>query len=150
MSFLASMPAAPAALMAALLTVATGLALGPPVAAALPSTVAAQDGGAEQGAAEALTPPANDAELGSFVNAFVRLIGVQHGYLMLMQGEDDSSRLEQLRASAMQDMTAAVQKDGMSIDRYNQIAGALRTDTELQGRVEAMLEQLAQSADGER
>lgn len=86
----------------------------------------------------------NDGELSSFVAAFVRLMGVQHGYMMLMQDEQDPARLEQMKQSAVVDMTQAVEKDGLSIDRYNQIALAVRDDPELQGRVETILQQLAE------
>jgi hypothetical protein len=96
------------------------------------------------------TPPAvsgetpNDGELSNFVAAFVRLMGVQHGYIMLMQDEQDPAKLEQMKQSAVADMTQAVEKDGLSVDRYNQIALAVRDDPELQGKVETILQQLAE------
>jgi hypothetical protein len=85
----------------------------------------------------------DDRELTSFVSAFVRLMGVQHGYMMLISQEPDPMRVEQLKAQAVTDMEDAIQQDGMSVDRYNTIALAIREDPALQGRVEGILQQLA-------
>ncbi|MDA8232983.1 MAG: DUF4168 domain-containing protein [Magnetospirillum sp.] len=97
----------------------------------------------------ALDPPPDDHELQNFVTAFVRLIGVQHGYMMMMEGEDDPVRLAEMKRHAVEDMTAAVQKDGMSVARYNAIAQALQNDRKLQGRVEAILHQMADKPDAD-
>jgi hypothetical protein len=85
-----------------------------------------------------------DGELNNFVAAFVRMIGVQHGYMMLLQNEPDPTKAEELKASALSAMEEAIQQDGLTIDRYNQIATAVRDDPELQGRVEGILQQLAE------
>ncbi|MGE5546649.1 MAG: DUF4168 domain-containing protein [Solirubrobacterales bacterium] len=94
-------------------------------------------------AGQALEPSPDDGELANFVAAFVRLIGVQHGYMMMIQQESDPSRVDELTKLAVADMEAAVKQDGMSIDRYNQIALAVREDPGLQDRVQGILEQLA-------
>lgn len=120
----------PAALVAAILALAA-------------PAVAAPEGGPTPPAAAQTRP--DDRELSNFVAAFVRLIGVQHGYMMLVQQEEDPSRLEAMKAQAMVDMTEAIERDGLSIDRYNQIAVAVRDDPQLQGRVETMLQQLAEN-----
>ena len=91
----------------------------------------------------------NDGELTNFVAAFVRLIGVQHGYMMMMQDEEDPNRLENIKQSAISDMTAAVEQDGLTVDRYNEIALAVRDNPELQGKVETMLQQLASDPSAE-
>lgn len=96
-------------------------------------------------AAESAAPKPDDGELSNFVAAFVRLMGVQHGYMMLMQDEQDPAKLEQIKNSAVADMTEAVEQDGLSVDRYNQIALAVRDSPELQGRVETILQQLAET-----
>lgn len=101
----------------------------------------ARDTPSIDGSTEAAQP--NDRELGNFVSAFVRLVGVHHGYLLLMRDEDDPGKLAQLRRSAVSDMKAAVEHDGLSIARYNQIAMAVRSNPDLQGRVEGILQQLA-------
>lgn len=97
----------------------------------------------QQQQGQALETRPGDGELSTFVAAFVRLIGVQHGYMVLMQDEQDPSRLEEMKRDAVTDMTAAVERDGLSVDRYNQIALAVRDDPDLQGRVEAILQQMA-------
>lgn len=92
----------------------------------------------------------NDNELSNFVAAFVRLIGVQHGYMMKFQDEQDPRRLERLKHAALSDMTAAVEQDGLSIGRYNEIALAVRENPDLQGRVEEILSQLASDPSAEQ
>ncbi|MBC7953713.1 MAG: DUF4168 domain-containing protein [Rhodospirillaceae bacterium] len=92
----------------------------------------------------------DDGELSNFVAAFVRLIGVQHGYMMMLQDEQDPKRLESIKRNALDDMTAAVEQDGLSVDRYNHIALAVREDPNLQGRVEAILQQLASDPSAEQ
>ncbi|MBC7906584.1 MAG: DUF4168 domain-containing protein [Rhodospirillaceae bacterium] len=92
----------------------------------------------------------DDGELSNFVAAFVRLIGVQHGYMMIMQDEEDPNRLESIKRDALDDMTTAVEQDGLSVDRYNEIALAVRDDPNLQGRVEAILQQLASDPSAEQ
>jgi hypothetical protein len=98
---------------------------------------------------EALGPPPSDRELVDFVSAFVRLIGVQHGYMMLLQEEPDPDTANDLKEQAVADMEAAIQQDGMTVDRYNSIALAVREDPELQGRVEGIIEQMAAESPGE-
>ncbi|MBI5163674.1 MAG: DUF4168 domain-containing protein [Magnetospirillum sp.] len=89
----------------------------------------------------------DDRELSDFVAALVRLIGVQHGYMMMIQAEPDPGRAEAMKRQAVEDMTAAVERDGLSVDRYNAIAIAVKDSPELQGRVEAILQQMASNPD---
>lgn len=128
-------PALPAALVAAILALAA------------PAAAATDQGQAPPAAPQEQTegPRPDDRELSDFVAAFVRLMGVQHGYMMLMQDEQDPARLEEMKQSAVTDMTQAVEKDGLTVDRYNQIALAVRDDPDLQGRVETILQQLAEA-----
>jgi hypothetical protein len=109
---------------------------------------ARQSPAVEQGVAPDALP--DDGELSNFVAAFVRLIGVQHGYMVMMQDEQDPNRLESIKRNALDDMTAAVEQDGLSVDRYNEIALAVRDDPELQTRVETILEQLASDPSAEQ
>ncbi|MEW5726220.1 MAG: DUF4168 domain-containing protein [Pseudomonadota bacterium] len=118
------------------LLVAFGLALAAPA----PAVAAAPE---DQAPAAALDPVPDDRELVDFVSAFVRLMGVQHGYMMLISQEPDPMRVEELKAQAVEDMEEAIQQDGMSVDRYNTIALAIREDPGLQGRVEGIIEQMA-------
>lgn len=125
-----------------------GLDSGAAGAAAEPGRIPVQDLQAppsQTPPSQALDPAPDDAELGRFVSAFMRLIGVQHGYMMMMQAEPDPQRREAIRAGAYDHMRAAVQRDGMQVERYDSIATALRSDPDLQGRVQTIIEQLAQA-----
>lgn len=138
------MPFSPSA---ALVALAIAFAV-PPAMAAVEPTPAQQREDALQGQAPEAVP--DDGELSNFVAAFVRLIGVQHGYMMMLQDEQDPSRLESIKRDALDDMTAAVEQDGLSVDRYNEIALAVRDDPALQGRVESILQQLASDPSAEQ
>jgi len=131
-------------LSAALVALSVAFAA-PAVAAGADPTRAITAAGEDQ----VLEEQPNDGELTNFVAAFVRLIGVQHGYMMMMQDEEDPSRLESIKQNAINDMTAAVEQDGLTVDRYNQIALAVRDNPDLQGKVETMLQQLASDPDAE-
>lgn len=127
-------------LSAAVLAVA--LALSGPAAAALePSSPQMQ---AEQVAAP------DDGELSAFVAAFLRLIGVQHGYMMLMRDENDPAKLREIKQSALTDMKSAVERDGLTVDRYNQIALSVRDDPAVRSRVEGLLQQMASDPSGDQ
>ncbi len=93
-------------------------------------------------------PPSN-TELADFVSTFMRLTGVRHGYLLMLRDEEDPARVEGIKQNAISDMTAVVEMNGLTIDRYNQIALAVRHDPTLQTRVEEILQQLAASPEEE-
>lgn len=124
-------------LAAAILTVA--LAAAGPAAADLTPSPPAQ--------AEETAP--DDGELSAFVAAFLRLVGVQHGYMMLLRHENDPARLREIKQSAMVDMKSAVERDGLTVDRYNQIALSVRDDPSVRQRVEGLLQQMAADPSGE-
>ena len=89
----------------------------------------------------------DDRELTNFVSAFVRLIGVQHGYMMMMNDESDPERLAEMKRHAVEDMVSAVEKNGLSVERYNAIVIALKQDPEMQDRVASILHQMANTPD---
>ena len=135
----------------ALMTAAFAAFAAPAVAASLPQATAdepaTRNAPGQAPDQQTLTPPPDDTELGNFVAAFVRLVGVQHGYMVMMQNEADPSKVEEMKRHAMEDMTNAVQSQGMTIERYNAIATALESDPGLQNRVEAILRQMAAAPD---
>lgn len=91
----------------------------------------------------------DDGELSAFVAAFLRLIGVQHGYMMLLRHENDPARLQEIKQSALVDMKSAVERDGLTVDRYNQIALTVRDDPTVRQRVEGLLQQMAADPSGD-
>jgi len=110
------------------------------LAVATPVVAAVDDAGplAQQ---QAATP--DDSELSAFVAAFLSLVGVQHGYMMMLRDEEDPARLEEIKQSAMTDMKSAVEQDGLTVDRYNQIALSVRDDPALRDKVQTLLQQMA-------
>jgi len=130
-----TIPALPACLLA------LGLAfVAMPTAAAPGDSPSAEQGDDQKGR---LDPAPSDGELTSFVSALLRLVGVEHGYMMMIQGENDPEQVEEMKRAAIDDMTSAIEEDGLSLERYNAIATAMKTDSRLQSRVETILHQLA-------
>lgn len=118
-------------------------------ALAAPAVAAVEDSPSAPSADSGSANP-DDGELSAFVAAFLRMIGVQHGYMMMMRDENDPARLEEIKQSALADMKSAVEKDGLTVERYNQIALSVRDDPSLRDRIEGMLQQLAAEPDGEQ
>ncbi|MGE5478688.1 MAG: DUF4168 domain-containing protein [Bacteroidales bacterium] len=116
------------------------------LALALPSPVLAAREPDRAASVEQAAP--DDGELSAFVAAFLRLVGVQHGYMMLMRDENDPAKMEQIKQSALADMKNAVERDGLSISRYNQIALSVRDDPGVRSRVEGLLQQMAADPSG--
>lgn len=117
------------------------------LAVAAPAFAAVEDSGpAPQ--AQAPTASPDDGELNAFVAAFVRLVGVQHGYMLMLRDENDPSRVEEIKQSALTDMKSAVEQDGLTVDRYNQIALSVRDDPSIRDKVETMLQQMAADPSG--
>lgn len=125
---------------------ALALALPGPAAATLDPSSREQPSGER---ADRTAAP-DDGELSAFVAAFMRLVGVQHGYMMLLRDESDPARLQEIKQSAMADMKNAVEQDGLTVDRYNQIAISVRDDPSVRDRVEGLLQQLANDPSGDQ
>jgi hypothetical protein len=117
------------------------------LALALPSPAFAAREPDRAGITEQAAP--DDGELSAFVAAFLRLVGVQHGYMMLMRDENDPAKMEQIKQSALADMKNAVERDGLSVSRYNQIALSVRDDPGVRSRVEGLLQQMAADPSGD-
>ena len=134
-----TVPALPACLLA------LGLAFTALPVVAAPGDSPPAEQGDDQGARDPgrLDPAPSDGELTSFVSALLRLVGVEHGYMMMIQGENDPERVDEMKRAAIDDMTSAIEEDGLSLERYNAIATAMKTDSRLQSRVETILHQLA-------
>ncbi len=141
------LPSLPALMTAAFTAFAPPAAMAASLPLPLADDSATQTTPGENPAQQPLTPPPDDAELGHFVAAFVKLVGVQHGYMVMMENESDPAKVEEMKHHALEDMTNAVQSQGMTVARYNAIATALETDPDLQTRVESILRQMAAAPD---
>ena len=100
--------------------------------------------GAPLALAQAQTAPSDhatsysDAELKSFAAAAVEVHRINSSYLpkMAEAAPDEQQRLEQ---QAVRETTAAVEKQGLTSDRYDEILNAAQTQTEVARKVEQYL-----------
>jgi uncharacterized protein DUF4168 len=86
----------------------------------------------------AQSPQYSEAELKSFAAAAVEVHRINSGYLpkMAEAAPDEQKVLEQ---QALRETTAAVEKQGLTSDRYDQILNAAQTQTEVAQKVEQYL-----------
>ena len=81
----------------------------------------------------------SDAKLESFVEAAVQIESLREQYDPQIKAADNPEKAEVLRTQAMTKMQSAVdQTPGISLDEYNEIVTAARTDPSLSERVDTM------------
>jgi hypothetical protein len=85
-----------------------------------------------------LATPYSEAELKSFAAAAVEVHRINSSYLPKMADAtpDEQHQLEQ---QALRETTAAVEKQGLSSDRYDQILNAAQTQADVAKKVEQYL-----------
>jgi hypothetical protein len=118
-------------LMVALL-VAASLSLGGAMGASvMPAQAQAQDS-------------YSDEKLKSFAEAAVKLIGIRSEYRNQMGEASNDQERQQLQQQTNQRMAQAVEgTDGISIDEYNEIAQASRTNQQLAQRINTYIQEAA-------
>lgn len=85
----------------------------------------------------------NDNEIRAFTAAATEVQQVKQRWIPKLQaaarqGPDAQQTTQQ---QAMQEMTQVVQKNGLSVDKYNQIADLAESDPEVQRRVENQMQE---------
>jgi hypothetical protein len=87
----------------------------------------------------------NDEQLRSFAEAAVKLTEIRSEYQSQMGNAQSDEERAQLQQQTNQRMAQAVQNtDGISIEEYNQIASASRTDENLAEQINTYIEEAAQ------
>lgn len=115
-----------------------------------PLPLLAQQVPTEPPAPEELAPPPSDAsaplpvedkKLDQFADAFVVVESIQREALEQLQQETDQQKVEQVKAKAESDAIAAVEKVGLPLVEFNQIAQQMMTDLALREKVAARVAQ---------
>ena len=87
----------------------------------------------------------NDEQLRSFAEAAVKLTEIRSEYQSQMGNAQSDEERAQLQQQTNQRMAQAVENtDGISIEEYNQIASASRTDENLAEQINTYIEEAAQ------
>lgn len=82
-----------------------------------------------------------DAKLDQFADALIVVQEIQRTAMQRVEQEPDAKKAEQLKAQAESEAVAAVEKTGLPIVEFNQIAQAIQTDLALRNQVVARLAQ---------
>lgn len=104
---------------------------------AMPLSVQAQAAGEQPPAAEAGGGANIDGQTKEkFVAAYVEIRDVQQEYTEKLQNVDDEGKARELQQQAQAEMVGIVEDNGMSVEEYNQLVGAISNDPELRKEIE--------------
>lgn len=98
---------------------------------------------AGEGAGGASASSYGDSELKSFAAAAVRVHRISDTYVQKMGEAKSVQEKQQLERRASGEMAEAVKNEGLTIDKYQDIADRLPTDPDLVERVRQKLDEVA-------
>lgn len=78
----------------------------------------------------------SDEKLASFAEAQEKVDSISQDFQRKMQNTEDASEMSEMRQQVNQQMVAAVRDAGLDPAEYNEIARAVRSDPELEKKVE--------------
>ena len=124
--------------LAALALVAGLVAAPAAFAEQAPATMQLAQDEQQQPAQPAIQP--DEEQLDSFVVATLRIIDIQQQAQQQMEAAEPEQQ-EQVRAQALQEIVAAVENEGLSVDEYNGIVQQVENDPELGQTVQQRIQE---------
>jgi Domain of unknown function (DUF4168) len=109
------------------------------VAPAQTTTPASSISSDEVTASAQKTSPPTDAELKSFAGAVVEVHRINDSYIPKLEAADTADEEQKLEAAALREMVQAVEKEGLSVEKYEQLLTQAQTDRELVHRLKRPL-----------
>ena len=85
------------------------------------------------------TNPYSDAELKSFAGAVVEVHRINDSYIPKLQAANTPDEEQQLEAAALHEMVQAVEKEGISVERYEEILTQAQTNRDIAHRLKRPL-----------
>ncbi|WP_110619743.1 DUF4168 domain-containing protein [Thioalkalivibrio sp. ALE21] len=82
----------------------------------------------------------SDEDIDTFVEAFVGVQEVREDFSQRLQEAEDETEAQQMQQEAQDEMVAAVEDAGMTVEEYNEVAMALQNDPELMQEVQQQAE----------
>ncbi|OOC10248.1 DUF4168 domain-containing protein [Thioalkalivibrio halophilus] len=82
----------------------------------------------------------SDEDIDTFVEAFVGVQEVREDFSQRLQEAEDETQAQQMQQEAQDEMVAAVEDAGMTVEEYNEVAMALQNDPELMQEVQQQAE----------
>ena len=83
--------------------------------------------------------PPTDAELKSFAGAVVEVHRINDAYIPRLEAASTSDEEKKLEAAALREMVEAVEKEGLSVEKYEQILTQAQTDRDIVYRLKRPL-----------
>lgn len=118
------------------------------LALGLAAPAAAQD---QEQAPQAQPPAAediSDQQLEQFAEAALAVNEIGRKYASELQGAEDESAAQDIRAQAQEEMMQAVEDEGLSVEEYNAIYAAAENDQEINSAIQALLQEKQQGQQG--
>jgi Domain of unknown function (DUF4168) len=85
--------------------------------------------------------PIEDKKIEQFADAYLAVQSIQQKAASQLQTTTDAAQADQVKAEAEDQMIAAVEKTGLKVEEFNQIAQTMAQDTETRSRVAAKLQE---------
>lgn len=82
-------------------------------------------------------PSIDQATIEKFADAYVAVQSIQHKVASDLQKTTDPSEADKVKSSAQTDMIAAVERSGLQVEEFNQIAQSMAADNNIRSRVAA-------------
>jgi hypothetical protein len=83
--------------------------------------------------------PYSDAELKSFAGAVVEVHRINDAYIPKLQAASTTDEEQQLEAAALHEMVQAVEKEGISVEKYEEILTKAQTNLDIAHRLKRPL-----------
>lgn len=99
-------------------------------------------------APDAKAPPAAtvpDAKIDQFATAYVAVQSIQAQASQQLAATTDTKKADDLKANAESQMIKAVEKSGLQVDEFNQIASLMASDLTLRNKVLEKVQQRSKS-----
>jgi GTP1/Obg family GTP-binding protein len=81
-------------------------------------------------------------EIASFAKAQNQVVKIQQEYRAKLSGIDDPAQQQPIVQEMNGRLVAAVQQEGLSVERYNEISNAAQSDPALQQRISQLMENM--------
>ena len=97
-------------------------------------------------AAQGNSPQISDKELAAFARAYAQVQQIRSQYEPSLQKTKDARESERLQQEANAKLKRTLDKQGLSVDRYNKIYAAVNANEELRRKALKMVEQERRSS----
>jgi hypothetical protein len=106
-----------------------------------PLSVRAQDTKTQPATPSMQQTEFSQSELESFATATLKVRDIRSKWQSQMQSADNADKAKELQSQANVEMVNAVEANGLTVETYNAIATAARSNPELANRITQLLEQ---------